>query len=162
MWASCWISWLFQRGNDTNDMITISYFWMNANVCLQMSSYIESDGDHNRDEDDLDAAVRHHDRGHGNVDDRGADQDDHHWSVRTKQSASAHKSCIFLNCCKNKDDKIHSSMEYVPLTVSSQTSSARSWLSIWVVSMPGLSSFLFSTISEHITYNFCFMWCSRW
>ena len=47
-------------------------------------------------------------------------------------------------------------------TVSSQTSSASSWLSIWVVSMPGLSSFLFSTISAHITYNFCFMCCRRW
>ena len=51
---------------------------MNANVCLQMSSYIESDGDHNRDEDDLDAAVRRLDRGHGDVDDHGTDQDDHH------------------------------------------------------------------------------------
>ena len=28
--------------------------------------------------------------------------------------------------------------------------------------MPGLSSFLFSTISAHITYNFCFMCCRRW
>ena len=51
-----------------------------------MSSYIESDSDcafvvhrdHNRDENDLDVGGRHHDPGHGNVDDRGGDQDDHH------------------------------------------------------------------------------------
>ena len=28
-----------------------------------------------------------------------------HWSWRTKQSASAHRSCIFLNCCKRKSLK---------------------------------------------------------
>ena len=48
------------------------------------------------------------------------------------------------------------------LTVSSHESSARSWLSMLVVSMPGAEVFLLSTISEHITYSFCFWWWRLW
>ena len=77
---------------------------------------------------------------------------------RTNVSASAHKSCILRNCCKNT--KI-TTIEYVLenseiLTVSSQLSSARSSFNMRVVSNPALLFFRVSTTSEQTLNILCF------
>ena len=83
---------------------------------------------------------------------------------RTNVSASAHKSCILRNCCKNT--KI-TTIEYVLenseiLTVSSQLSSARSSFNMRVVSNPALLFFRVSTTSEQTLNILCFWWWSLW
>ena len=69
-------------------MVTKGHHWRSRSD--QFKDGVEDQGDHHwpaQDEDHW-PGLR-------------SDQDDNHWSVRTKQSASAHKSCIFLNCCKS-------------------------------------------------------------
>ena len=146
-------------------MITISYFWMNAhvvalasppNVVLLGGATWTLEPDHSHGEDGHHGVERHGHRHHAEQVKVVTDPEER--SSRLPPTGLASSWIAANEKVKNKRKLLHLFLQ----TVSSHTSSASNWLSIWVVSMPGLSSFLFSTISAHITYNFCFMCCRRW